>query len=409
MKNIVFLFILFIIRFHTSAQCNYVWAQWRDQGHTDTAAASISVNGAIINMRMMANYTFDFTPDIYNYPVFYGYSDIPLNDTIPRLNWASGASGTTGVTTFCFSPPVTDPVLLLSSAGSAWITVSLDFSSPYNLLFDGGGNVYVNNSTLEGHEGYCILEFPGTISCVTVFSTTPESFTNLTWGVKNPLKAEFTFTNNCQNNAIAFSSSTSSINSPGSIVGYHWDFGDNSTSSQMNPLHSYSAPGTYNVELVVTADNLCTDTISKIVTVYPAYNYINSVNLCSGYTYAINSHSYSSSGVYYDTLSTLFGCDSIIVTQLTINPGGVISNPQVICGGGTYLVNNHIYSSSGNYYDTLVSVSGCDSIVNTQLTIYPYYLSNNPQSVCHGETYLFNSHVYNSNGTYYDTLVSVSG
>ncbi len=38
-----------------------------------------------------------------------------------------------------------------------------------------------------------------------------------------------------------------------SAVGtYHWDFGDGNTSSQEHPIHTYAAPGTYNVCLTVT-------------------------------------------------------------------------------------------------------------------------------------------------------------
>jgi PKD repeat protein len=37
--------------------------------------------------------------------------------------------------------------------------------------------------------------------------------------------------------------------SSGDITGYLWDFGDGQTSSEVNPLHSYAAPGTYTVTL----------------------------------------------------------------------------------------------------------------------------------------------------------------
>ena len=46
--------------------------------------------------------------------------------------------------------------------------------------------------------------------------------------------------------------------STGSSV-YFWDFGDNTTSSQTNPVHAYAAPGTYTVTLALI-DAICTDT-----------------------------------------------------------------------------------------------------------------------------------------------------
>jgi Zn-dependent metalloprotease len=47
----------------------------------------------------------------------------------------------------------------------------------------------------------------------------------------------------------------------GSINGtsYVWDFGDNTTSTEFEPVHTYSAPGTYLVSLTVEGDGLCVD------------------------------------------------------------------------------------------------------------------------------------------------------
>lgn len=40
----------------------------------------------------------------------------------------------------------------------------------------------------------------------------------------------------------------------GSIVAWEWDFGDGNQSTQTNPVHTYSAPGRYQVSLQVTSD-----------------------------------------------------------------------------------------------------------------------------------------------------------
>lgn len=46
----------------------------------------------------------------------------------------------------------------------------------------------------------------------------------------------------------------------GTIVSWQWDFGDSATSSQQDPTHAWSQPGTWGVELVVTDSNGCRDT-----------------------------------------------------------------------------------------------------------------------------------------------------
>ncbi|MBK9535577.1 MAG: PKD domain-containing protein [Flavobacteriales bacterium] len=46
---------------------------------------------------------------------------------------------------------------------------------------------------------------------------------------------------------------------------FFWNFGDNSTSTDVNPTHSYSEPGTYTVTLEVTADDCSVITTQEVV------------------------------------------------------------------------------------------------------------------------------------------------
>ncbi len=55
--------------------------------------------------------------------------------------------------------------------------------------------------------------------------------------------------------------------SDGDIDYYSWDFGDGETSSAESPTHTYTQPGSYNIQLVAVQDDL-SDTIVKKVNVY---------------------------------------------------------------------------------------------------------------------------------------------
>jgi PKD repeat protein len=50
-----------------------------------------------------------------------------------------------------------------------------------------------------------------------------------------------------------------SADQDGSVVGWHWSFGDGASSSERNPSHSYQVPGRYDVLLVVTDENGAAD------------------------------------------------------------------------------------------------------------------------------------------------------
>jgi gliding motility-associated-like protein len=64
----------------------------------------------------------------------------------------------------------------------------------------------------------------------------------------------------CHGTSVVFSDS-SSTNS--TIISWHWNFGDDSTSPLQNPTHLYTASGTYTVQLIVTTKDGCSDSLTK--------------------------------------------------------------------------------------------------------------------------------------------------
>jgi PKD repeat protein len=66
--------------------------------------------------------------------------------------------------------------------------------------------------------------------------------------------------------AIAYDGSDS-YDTDGSIVAYEWAFGDGSTSSEVNPTHTYAQDGIYSVSLTVTDNDVATDTSATTATI----------------------------------------------------------------------------------------------------------------------------------------------
>ncbi|MFZ4400626.1 MAG: SBBP repeat-containing protein [Bacteroidales bacterium] len=131
--------------------------------------------------------------------------------------------------------------------------------------------------------------------------------------------------------------------------------------------------------------------------------------ICQGEVFQVGLHNYTSSGLYKDTLSTYLGCDSIVTTNLTVAPKKqMILNP-VICQGEVVTVGTHAYAVTGNYKDTLTTYMGCDSIVITNLTVNPIKQSNLNAVICHGEIYTVGTHHYTITGIYTDVLSTTSG
>ena len=172
-------------------------------------------------------------------------------------------------------------------------------------------------------------------------------------------------------------------------------------------VNSYTIAGTYTD--ILTSTQGCDSIVTTVLTVNPTFNISNPQSICQGGTYSINGNSYTVAGIYTDVFQTINGCDSIVITDLTVNPIYNVTNPQAICQGSSYTIGSSTYTSPGTYVNTLQSVNGCDSIVTTILTVNPIYNVNNPQTICQGSSYSIGTSTYTASGTYVNTLQSING
>lgn len=97
-----------------------------------------------------------------------------------------------------------------------------------------------------------------------------------------------------------------------------------------------------------------------------------SFNECDGFSITVGTNTYNTTGTYTDVLtSVLNGCDSTVITDLTITDPQYVNNTYNECSGFSITVGMNTYNTTGIYVDSLTSVvSGCDSIITTDLTIH---------------------------------------
>lgn len=127
-----------------------------------------------------------------------------------------------------------------------------------------------------------------------------------------------------------------------------------------------------------------------------------SLEICRGESVIVGSNTYSVSGTYTDvfTNATVTGCDSTVVTNLTVLDPRSVSH-VTICQGQSITVGSHTYSDAGTYLDTLISYQGCDSIITTQLTVLSSSSSQTQTlSICSGDTVFVGTDIYTTSGTY---------
>lgn len=185
----------------------------------------------------------------------------------------------------------------------------------------GNYNITLTVTTTSGCNGS--MTFPAYI--------TVDNFPNASFTVTNPV--------GCKPHSVLFSNTTTNG------ATYTWDFGNGNTSTAFNPVNIYNAAGTYNVSMIATSPNGCTDTVSQTAAVT-----VNAVAGSFGATPRI-------------------GCAPLNVAFSSTAPN--VTTWDWDFGDGTTGTGanvSHVYNTVGNYNIRLVVTSpqGCkDTLIKT--------------------------------------------
>lgn len=170
---------------------------------------------------------------------------------------------------------------------------------------------------------------------------------------------------------------------------------------------TYSTSGTYRDTL--TNIRGCDSIITTNLTINPISTRTINVSFCIGDTLRVGTSQYTTSGTRYDTLTNYLGCDSIVTSNLTVHPVYVTTVPVTICYDQFYFAQGANQNTSNVYFDSLLSVNGCDSVKRTVLTVIPLVSSSRSITICFGDSVVLQGGNRGSSGTYYDTLLAFSG
>lgn len=131
------------------------------------------------------------------------------------------------------------------------------------------------------------------------------------------------------------------------------------------------------------------------------------VSFCDSYTVPSGDETYTDAGVYKDTLISVSGCDSIITINLT-KANTFASISETFCGSYTVPSGDDTYTEEGIYVDVIPNIAGCDSIITITLTSEATF-SIIEETACLTYTVPSGSETFDESGIYIDTLVNVAG
>jgi len=167
---------------------------------------------------------------------------------------------------------------------------------------------------------------------------------------------------------------------------------------------SYFAGGANQTTSGVYTDNYllpsgCDSTVITDLRVVTPTTITNTVSGCDQVTY--NGVDYFGNATVSQTLSSLFGCDSVYMVTDIVVLFNANSSSRSVCinQGDSYFAGGAFQTTSGVYQDSYPAANGCDSIVQTNLNVVQLTTNNLTLDFC-------DVGVYNGNSYYSDTTIS---
>ena len=230
--------------------------------------------------------------------------------------------------------------------------------------------------------------------------------------IDDPVQADINATTPiCQgeNSVLTFNFNSTSGNEVGPFDVYYSDGTNNFVLNNIDDGYtvnvSPSMTTTYTIDSVFTDLGCKTNTDAVTVTVDPLFTRTVNANICDGDNYMLPDGSVvNGGGPYVDTVSGP-GCDTIITTNLTVDPLFTRTVNANICDGDNYMLpDGSVVNGGGPYVDT-VSGPTCDTIITTNITVDPLFTRTVSANICDGDNYMLpDGSVVNGGGPYIDTV-----
>ena len=169
----------------------------------------------------------------------------------------------------------------------------------------------------------------------------------------------------------------------------------------------YRTTGIYTKRL--TSFGGCDSLVTTNLTVKFSIQKSQTLSICNGQSIAVGDTIYKTTGIYTKRLTSVGGCDSLVTTNLTVKSAIQKSQILTVCNGQSIAVGDTIYKTSGIYTKRFTSVSGCDSLVTTNLTVKSAIQKTQTLSICNGQSVAVGDTIYKTSGIYVKKLLSTEG
>ena len=198
----------------------------------------------------------------------------------------------------------------------------------------------------------------------------------------------------CEGNSII-------LDATNNYYSYNWN-----DSISLNQTINIDTTGYYNV--IVSDGNGCIAYDNITVIVNPIYYYKDNDTICEDDSLLWHGTYYKTTGQYFANYQTINTCDSIYELNLTVNQTYYYTENDTICDGDSLLWHGIYYKTYGQYFANYQTINSCDSVYELNLTVNSTYYSIDNESICEGDSMLWQGLYYNSIGQYFANYQTVT-
>ncbi|MEL6123971.1 MAG: lamin tail domain-containing protein, partial [Bacteroidota bacterium] len=128
--------------------------------------------------------------------------------------------------------------------------------------------------------------------------------------------------------------------------------------------------------------------------------------ICAGDSILFDGRQIKDAGVFFDTLNSTFGCDSLIAITVSVLDTTAQNIDTVICAGDSIDFGSLTINAAGDYVQTFTSAIGCDSTVNLSVETLNVRDTLVELLICPGDSIVFDGQIINAANTVRATLTS---
>ncbi|MEM8906539.1 MAG: SprB repeat-containing protein [Bacteroidota bacterium] len=122
---------------------------------------------------------------------------------------------------------------------------------------------------------------------------------------------------------------------------------------------------------VLTGSNGCDSLVNGNLTILAEIVTTLDTTICFGESLSVGTQVFTGTTAFSEVAAAANGCDSTIVGTLIVLPENTTNLNPTLCFGESFTVGTAVYTTSGIYTEVLTDAAGCDSTVLTDLTILP--------------------------------------